>query len=137
MRTIQPDLGSRCSGAFCGIFRSLLPNPFAACSLDTNKLPPAPKCTPIVVPATSTSFDSRQQKARGIAPHEARSFPPHATTLMTNSVIMSLRKRCTAVHWPHSPPPHPTGAQASGCGLRALIVGDELLGRLEQLAQTA
>lgn len=109
----------------------------AACRLDTNKLPPAPKCTPIVVPATSTSiFNYSQKNARDIVPHEARSFPPHATKLMTNGVIMSLRMRCTAGHWLHSPPPHST-THASGCALKALIAGDELLGRLEQLAQIA
>jgi len=53
-----------------------------------------PKCTLIVVPATSTSiFKSRQQNARSITPHEARSFPPLATALTINSVIMSSQRK--------------------------------------------
>jgi hypothetical protein len=63
------------------------PNPSAAeHSLDTNKLPSALKCTRIAAPVTTTSagiFDFRQRSTRSIASHEARSFPQHATALMT------------------------------------------------------
>jgi hypothetical protein len=120
---LRREPGSRC------LIVLMQPRPSAACS-------PEPKC-----PATSPSSSSLANKC---SQHRTRRSMVLLTTGTCKNTNHKQRERDQVfargapqgghIHW------HYTGtsltAYASGCALRALIVGDELLGRLEQLAQT-